>query len=292
MVKLLGQYRTYLKKNNLHTNTISAYFSDAEKYVDYLYEKRIKNIKKADKKVISGFIKMLEKEGKSSSTIARNVASVRSFYEYLLSIGAVKENFAQKIQPPKFEKNVPEILTAEEVMRFLEQPSGADPKSVRDKAMLEVLYATGIRATELIELNVNDVNSANGYIRCKKDGEERIIPFGKPAQAAIDNYLNVIRGKIAKETEPALFVNMNGGRMTRQGFWKIVKFYAESAKIEKTITPHTLRHSFAVHLLENGADILSIQSMLGHSDISSTQVYTKVINKRLKDIYTKAHPRA
>ena len=292
MVKLLGQYRTYLKKNNLHTNTISAYFSDAEKYVDYLYEKRIKNIKKADKKVISGFIKMLEKEGKSSSTIARNVASVRSFYEYLLSIGAVKENFAQKIQPPKFEKNVPEILTAEEVMRFLEQPSGADPKSVRDKAMLEVLYATGIRATELIELNVNDVNSANGYIRCKKDGEERIIPLGKPAQAAIDNYLNVIREKIAKETEPALFVNMNGGRMTRQGFWKIVKFYAESAKIEKTITPHTLRHSFAVHLLENGADILSIQSMLGHSDISSTQVYTKVINKRLKDIYTKAHPRA
>lgn len=292
MVKLLGQYRTYLKKNNLHTNTISAYFSDAEKYVDYLYEKRIKNIKKADKKVISGFIKMLEKEGKSSSTIARNVASVRSFYEYLLSIGAVKENFAQKIQPPKFEKNVPEILTAEEVMRFLEQPSCADHKSVRDKAMLEVLYATGIRATELIELNVNDVNSTNGYIRCKKDGEERIIPLGKPAQAAIDNYLNVIRGKIAKETEPALFVNMNGGRMTRQGFWKIVKFYAESAKIEKTITPHTLRHSFAVHLLENGADILSIQSMLGHSDISSTQLYTKVINKRLKDIYTKAHPRA
>lgn len=292
MVKLLGQYRTYLKKNNLHTNTISAYFSDAEKYVDYLYEKRIKNIKKADKKVISGFIKMLEKEGKSSSTIARNVASVRCFYEYLLSIGAVKENFAQKIQPPKFEKNVPEILTAEEVMRFLEQPSGSDPKSVRDKAMLEVLYATGIRATELIELNVNDVNSANGYIRCKKDGEERIIPLGKPAMAAIDNYLNVIRRKIAKDGEPALFVNMNGGRMTRQGFWKIVKFYAESAKIEKTIMPHTLRHSFAVHLLENGADILSIQSMLGHSDISSTQVYTKVINKRLKDIYTKAHPRA
>lgn len=292
MVKLLGQYRTYLKKNNLRKNTISAYFSDAEKFVDYLYDKRIKNIKKVDKKVAAGFVKQLEKEKKSSSTIARSVASVRYFFEYLVSVDAVKENPAQKIKPPKIEKELPETLSSEEVMRFLEQPSGIDPKSVRDKAMLEVLYATGMRASELVDLNTSDVNSNFGYIRCRKGSEERIIPLGKPSMSALDNYLTLTRKTIAKDTEQALFVNMNGSRMTRQAFWKIVKFYAESAKIEKPITPHTLRHSFAVHLLENGADIHSIQTMMGHSDISSTQMYTKVINKKLKDIYIKAHPRA
>ena len=292
MIKLLGQYRTYLNKNNLHKNTISAYFSDAERFVDYLYDKRVKNVKKADKKVLSGFIRQLEKENKSPSTIARNIASVRYFFDYLVEVGAVKENIAHKIKPPKIEKELPETLSAEEVTRFLEQPSGADPKSVRDKAMLEVLYATGIRVSELIELNVNDVNSNIGYIRCRKGGEERIIPLGRPSMSALENYLNIIRKTIAKDGEQALFVNMNGSRMTRQGFWKIVKFYAESAKIEKLITPHTLRHSFAVHLLENGADIHSIQTMMGHSDISSTQLYEKVINRKIKDIYTKAHPRA
>lgn len=292
MIKLLGQYKTFLNKNNLHKNTVSAYLSDAEKYVDYLYDKRINNIKRADKRTVAGFIKRLEKEGKSPSTIARSVASVRYFYDYLLSQGMVKENFAHKIKPPKLEKNIPEILSSSEVALFLDQPSGADPKSVRDKAMLEVLYATGIRATELIELNVSDINFSIGYMRCKKDGEERIIPLGKPAVAALENYLNVIRKEIAKDGEQALFVNMNGTRMTRQGFWKIVKYYGETAGIKKEITPHTLRHSFAVHLLENGADIHSIQTMLGHSDISSTKIYTEVINKRLKKIYEKAHPRA
>ncbi len=292
MIKLLGQYRTYLNKNNLHKNTVSAYFSDAEKFVNYLYEKRIKNVKKADKKVVSNFIRVLEKEGKSQSTIARNIASVRYFYEYLLSLGVVKENYALKIKPPSPEKNLPDILSADEVTLFLEQPSGTDPKATRDKAMLEVLYATGIRATELIELNLNDVNSNIGYIRCKKNEEERIIPLGKPSMEALEKYLTFVRPAITKEGEQALFVNMNGRRMTRQGFWKIVKFYAESANIEKEITPHTLRHSFAVHLLENGADIHSIQTMMGHSDISSTQIYTKVINRKIKDIYTKAHPRA
>ena len=292
MIKLLGQYRTYLNKNNLHKNTISAYISDAEKFLDYLYDKRVRNIKKADKKLVSGFIKQLEKEKKSPSTIARSVASIRYFYDFLITIDAVRENSAQKIKPPKIERELPQTLTSEEVMKFLEQPSGADPKSIRDKAMLEVLYATGIRATELIELNLNDVNSNVGYIRCKKGDDERIIPLGKPSLSALDNYLGVIRKTIAKDTEQALFVSMNGKRLTRQGFWKIVKFYAECADIKKLITPKTLRHSFAVHLLENGADIHSIQTMMGHSDISSTQLYTKVINEKLKEIYIKAHPRA
>lgn len=292
MIKLLGQYRTYLNKSNLHKNTVSAYVLDAERFVNYLYEKRIKNLKKADKKIVANFVKLLEKEGKSQSTIARNIASIRYFYEFLLTNDVVKENSALKVKPPKIEKKLPAILSADEVTRFLEQPSGLDPKSIRDKAMLEVLYATGIRATELIELNVNDVNSNIGYIRCKKNGEERIIPLGKPSMVALDNYIATIRKTIAKDGEQALFVNMNGNRMTRQGFWKIVKFYAECAEIEKEITPHTLRHSFAVHLLENGADIHSIQTMMGHSDISSTQIYTKVINKRIKDIYINTHPRA
>lgn len=292
MIKLLGRYKTYLNSNNLHKNTISAYYSDAEKFVDYLFDKRIKDIKKVDKRAISGFIKRLEKEGKSDSTVARTIASIRYFCDYLMSAGLVEVNVALKVKPPKLKKPLPEILSAEEVLKFLDAPSGADPKSVRDKAMLELLYATGIRVTELIELNVNDVNSNIGYIRCRKGGEERIIPIGKPSMAALENYLNIIRKTVAKDGEQALFINMNGSRMTRQGFWKIVKYYAEVAGIESKITPHTLRHSFAVHLLENGADLHSIQSMLGHSDISTTQVYTKVINRKLRDIYSKAHPRA
>ncbi len=292
MIKILGRYKTYLNNSNLHENTINAYYSDAEKFVDYLFEKRVKDVKKVDKRAISGFIKRLEKEGKSESTIARTIASVRYFCDYLMSCGIVETNFALKVKPPKIEKNLPEILTADEVMRFLEAPSGNEPKAIRDKAMLELLYATGIRASELIELNISDVHTKLGYIRCKKDSEERIIPVGRPSMAALENYLNVIRKNIAKDAEQALFVNMNGSRMTRQGFWKIVKFYGEVAQIKTKITPHTLRHSFAVHLLENGADLHSIQSMLGHSDISTTQMYTRIINKRLQDVYSKAHPRA
>ena len=287
MIKLLGQYKTYLNKSNLHQNTVSAYFKDAEKFLDYIYDKRIKNFKKADKRVVAGFIKQLEKEKKSPSTVARNVASIRYFFEFLISSGLVSENPALKIKPPKFEKELPKTLSSDEVLRFLEQPSGGDPKSIRDKAMLEVLYATGIKATELVELNVSDVNTAVGYIRCKKGDTERIIPLGKPSMSALDNYLLAIRKTIAKETEQALFVSMNGKRMTRQGFWKIVKYYAECADIKNAITPKTLRHSFAVHMLENGADINSIKSMMGHSDISSTQLYTKVISEKLKEIYIK-----
>ena len=291
MIKLLNQYKTYLNKSNLNSNTVSAYVSDAEKFSDYLYEKRIKNINKADKKVINSFLSRLQKEGKSHATIARTVASMRFFYEFLLSHGLIKENYANRVKPPVFEKKLPETLSAEEVMIFLEQPNGSDTKSMRDKAMLELLYATGIRVTELINLNISDANADIGYIRCKKNDAERIIPLGKPSMTALENYLE-IRKQIAKDGEIALFVNMNGNRMTRQGFWKIVKFYASAAGIDKELTPHMLRHSFAVHLLENGADIQSIQFMLGHTDVSVTKVYTKVLNNKLKDVYSKAHPRA
>ena len=292
MIKLLSQYKTYLKNGNLHPNTVSAYYSDVEKFADFLVEKRVRDVKKVDRRMIANYTKRLEKEGKSDATTARNIASIRYFFNYLMSNGMVSANVANKVKPPKFEKNIPETLSPEDVTKFLESPSGADPKSVRDKAMVEILYATGIRASELIELNINDIHLDNGYIRCKKNATERLIPLGKPSMAALENYVNVIRKTIAKDGEQALFVNMNGERMTRQGFWKIVKYYAEISGIKTKITPKTLRHSFAVHLLENGADLHSIQTMLGHSDISTTQVYTKVLNKKLQDIYSKAHPRA
>ncbi len=292
MVKILGRYKTYLNNSNLHENTKIAYYCDAEKLVDYLFDKRIKDVKKIDRRVLSGFVKSLEKEGKSQSTVARTVASLRYFCDYLTSTGALSANVGLKIKPPKVEKKLPDILTSDEVMAFLEAPSGSDPKSIRDKAMLEVLYATGIRASELVALNVSDVNIGIGYIICKKDNSERIIPLGKPSQSALENYLNAIRKSVAKEGEQALFINMNGSRMTRQGFWKIVKGYADACGVGDKITPHILRHSFAVHLLENGADLHSIQTMLGHSDISTTQIYEKVINQKIIDVYSMAHPRA
>lgn len=292
MIKLLSQYKTYLKNSNLHPNTVCAYYSDVEKFADFLVEKRVRDVRKVDKRIISNYTKKLEKEGKSDATTARNIASIRYFFDYLISNGMVLVNVANKVKPPKFEKNIPETLSSEEVTKFLESPSGSDPKSVRDKAMVEILYATGIRASELVELNINDIHLDNGYIRCKKNDTERLIPLGKPSMAALENYVNIIRKTIAKDGEQALFVNMNGERMTRQGFWKIVKYYADISGIKTKITPKTLRHSFAVHLLENGADLHSIQTMLGHMDISTTQVYTKVLNKKLQDIYSKAHPRA
>lgn len=292
MLELLKQYKLYLDSNRLLGNTTSAYFSDAARFTNYIIEKGLTDFRHVSEKTVFEFISKLEKEKKASSTIARFIASIKRFFEFLISAHAVEHNPAVRVKPPRTKKELPEILTTEEVAKFLEQPSGSDPKSVRDKAMLELLYATGSRVSELIDLNVEDANVKIGYVRCRKHGEERIVPIGKMAIAAMENYLDSVRGALAAPDENALFVNMTGQRMTRQGFWKIVKCYAKQAGIEKRITPHTMRHSFAAHLLENGADLHSIQSMLGHSDISSTQVYVKLINSKLRDVYEKTHPRA
>ena len=292
MIKQLEKYRQYLEKNKFLKNTASAYFSDAVHFVEFTENKGIKKVNDIDKKIVTEFVISLEKENKATSTIARNIASVKRFFEYLISVGKIDINPAESIKPPKQKKKLPEILSPDEISKLLEAPNGIDEKSVRDRAMLELLYATGSRATELISLDVDDININIGYVRCKKHGDERIVPVGKMALTAMENYLNSVRGSIAQPDERALFVNMSGERMTRQGFWKIVKFYAKIAGIEKQITPHTLRHSFAAHLLENGADINSIRTMLGHADISSTQIYTKLINNKLRDVYSKAHPRA
>ena len=232
-------------------------------------------------------------DGLWSSTVTRSTASIKSFYNYMVQIGAVKTNPAKAVVAMKVERKYPEILTNREVELFLDQPQCVDAKGYRNHAMLELLYATGIRVSELISLNEEDVSLSASFIRAQSKGKERIIPLYPAAVKALSHYMKEVRPQLlADPEETALFVNMNGERMSRQGFWKIIKYYQEKAEIDKDITPHTLRHSFAVHLLENGADLRSIQEMLGHADISSTQIYTHVIKKQLKDVYNKAHPRA
>jgi len=242
---------------------------------------------------LEGYINWLRVGGKSAATVSRSIASLRSFYQFLLERGNTSANPASNLVPDKAVKKLPQILTSREVELLLEQPNNTDPKGLRDKAMLETLYATGIRVSELISLDEGDVNLSIGVVHCKNWGKERMIPLYPAAVTALEEYITRIRPHMLSDRdETALFVNMGGERMSRQGFWKIIKHYQVKAKISKEITPHTLRHSFAAHLLENGADLRSIQEMLGHADISSTQVYAQLVKKQLKDIYHKAHPRA
>ena len=294
MYALFEQYHTFLaEQKHSSENTISSYMRDLRQFGEYLTAQRVLDVRKVKSASISDYVTWLGGKGKSAATITRAVASIKSFYAYLLSCGEVKSNPAKGVAAVKVERKFPEILTGKEVELFLDQPKCTDPKGYRDNAMLELLYATGIRVTELISLDVNDVSLSGSFIHCRGKGKERIIPLYPAAVKALGDYINNVRPQlIDTPNETALFVNMNGERMSRQGFWKIVKHYQEQAGIEKDITPHMLRHSFAVHLLENGADLRSIQEMLGHADISSTQIYTHVVKKQLKDIYQKAHPRA
>ena len=293
MTDYLALYRNYLTtEKRMSANTVSSYMRDLGQYQDWLQQKKT-DIKKAKNTLLQEYIKRLEQLGKSPATTSRFLASSKSFYAYMLAKGYIKTNPSSSLKAKKAQKSYPEVLTSKEVELFLEQPKCVDEKGFRDHAMLELLYATGIRVSELIGLNVEDVNLSAGFIRCTSRGKERIVPLYHTAVKALEDYVRDIRPRIiADEEEHALFVNMNGERMSRQGFWKIIKYYQEKAEIDKDITPHTLRHSFAVHLLENGADLRSIQEMLGHADISSTQIYTHVVKKQLKDVYNKAHPRA
>ena len=242
---------------------------------------------------MEAYTRSMTAKGKSAATVTRCQASLKSFYSWLIQIGQISENPARGLSQTKVERKLPHILTSREVELFLEQPDPSDAKGCRDKAMLELLYATGIRVSELIGLDLDNINLSAGFIRCANRGKERIIPLYQAAVRALQNYLDRVRPQMVEHPdEKALFVNMSGERMSRQGFWKIIKHYQEKAGIQKDITPHTLRHSFAAHLLENGADLHSIQEMLGHADISSTQIYTQVVSQKLKDVYNKAHPRA
>lgn len=290
----IAEYRAYLTgERHASPNTISSYLRDVAQFAEYLAEHENCEVHLATSQMIQEYMGWMQGQGKSAASITRFLASVKSFYQFLLSAGTIEANPAKGITAQRVERKYPEILTSKEVELFLEQPQCVDAKGYRDHAMLELLYATGIRVSELISLDMEDLNLAAGFIRCRGRDRERIIPLYHAAVTAIRDYTKNIRPQlIADSEETALFVNMNGERMSRQGFWKIIKHYQEKAGIEKDITPHTLRHSFAVHLLENGADLRSIQEMLGHADISSTQIYTHVVKRQLKDIYQKAHPRA
>ncbi len=292
--KPLEAYQSYLEnEKQASQNTLSSYMRDLRQFEAWLEENDETDLCKVKQATVAKYVEWLTGKGKSAATVTRSVASIKSFYMYLQSKGEVKANPAKGVATQKVERKFPEILTSREVEIFLEQPQCVDAKGYRDHAMLELLYATGIRVSELIDLDEKDVTLSAGVIHCRSKGKERVIPLYPAAIKAMSDYMKDIRPQlIADPEEKALFVNMNGERMSRQGFWKIVKHYQEMAQINKEITPHTLRHSFAVHLLENGADLRSIQEMLGHADISSTQIYTHVVKKQLKDVYQRAHPRA
>ena len=290
---VVKQYEAYLvNEKNASANTLSSYLRDVNQFVTYLQLEKL-TLKKLSQADIESYTAHLVSKGKTVATVTRAVASLKSFFNFLVDSGTLRANPAKNIVPTKVERKLPQILTSKEVELFLEQPDPADLKGCRDKAMMELLYATGIRVSELIGLDLTNLNLSAGFIRCVGRGKERAVPLYSAAIHALSEYVKRARPQmIGYPDEPALFVNMSGDRMSRQGFWKIVKYYKEKAGISKEITPHTLRHSFATHLLENGADLRSIQEMLGHADISSTQIYAQLVNQKLKDVYTKAHPRA
>ena len=293
MEKDIKNFLEFIKSDKkLSKNTLESYQRDILQYQEYLEEKKI-DYKEVNNENVLGYLDYLKGLDKKASTISRHLASIRLFYQYLLKNKIVKEDPTKGIQSPKIEKKAPSILSSQEVSLLLEQPNGEGLKSIRDKAMLEIAYATGMRVTEIISLNVSDIDIESSLVTCKNENKQRIIPLGKLSLSALKEYMTIARPNMIKDdNETALFVNVNGKRLTRQGFWKIIKFYKEQAHITKDITPHVLRHSFATHLLQNGADLKSIQTMLGHSDISSTQVYMQFQDDSLKNIYNKAHPRA
>jgi len=292
MEKQLKLYLKFLEVDKkAPNNTLQSYKRDLVQFENYLKENDIK-YNKATEQDIKNYIDFLTQNGKKPRTISRTIASIRAFYVYEMKMNKVKENPTEHIQSPKIEKKAPCVLSENEISTLLQQPN-SDLKGLRDKAMLEFAYASGMRVSEIIALNLEDVIFEEGIVVCKNRNKKRMIPLGKMCINALKDYVDNARGILIKtDKEKALFVNINGKRLTRQGFWKIIKYYQEQANITKDITPHTLRHSFATHLLQNGADLKSIQMMLGHSDISSTQVYMQFQNGGLNDVYKKAHPRA
>lgn len=294
MKDLLEKYFNFLTTvKKASKNTLVSYKRDITRYVEFLNDKSVM-LQAATGTVILDYLMDMEKSGKSASTVSRSLASIRSLYKFLRNENEIASDPTDRLHSLKAEKRLPEILTSEEVERLLTRPDRRTDKGMRDKAMLELLYATGIRVTEMIELEIDDVDINIGYVNCRSGEKLRVIPIYSIARQAVKEYIEKSRGALLKENreEKALFVNCNGNKMTRQGFWKIIKQYAAEAKIAKDITPHTLRHSFATHLLENGADLKSIQEMLGHTDISSTQIYARIVKNKLKDVYKNTHPRA
>jgi len=294
MLDLINAYEDYLKKvKQASGNTVSSYMRDVRQFTDWLHL-RGEDILDVTGFDVSSYLSDIQSQGKSGATASRSLASLKNFFSYAVSSGFLKSSPAlNDIHVERGQKKLPQVLTGKEVELLLAQPDCSDAKGYRDKAMLEVMYATGIRVSELIDLNVEDVNLESGVIHCGSAKKSRTIPLYPGALRALSVYIKDVRGTmVASPEERALFVNVGGARMSRQGFWKLLKYYQAKAGIEKEVTPHTLRHSFAVHLLENGADLGSLQELMGHSDISSTQMYTHMVNQKLKSVYEKCHPKA
>lgn len=294
MLDLIRAYENYLTKvKQASDNTISSYMRDIRQFADWLHKTADSDVLEATQQHINQYLLGEGTESISGATLSRRLASLKNFYVYLVSSGFLERSPVMDIHIDRGEKKIPQILNSREIELLLSQPVCVDAKGYRDKAMLEVMYATGIRVSELIDLDVDDINLDIGIIKCTSAKKSRIIPLYPAALKALTNYVRDIRNTmLADKNESALFVNISGARMSRQGFWKILKHYQSTAHIEKEITPHTLRHSFAVHLLENGADLGSVQELMGHCDISSTQMYTQMVNQKLKSVYEKCHPKA
>ncbi len=294
MEKVINAFIDYMHdKKQTSVNTELSYRRDLMKVVRYMEEQGIADVKKINATNLNSYVLYLEKNKFSAATISRNIASIKAFYHYLLKEGLVKEDVSEKLKAPKIEKKLPEVLSTEDVVKLLEQPKSDNAKEIRDKAMLELLYATGIRVTELITLKINDINMQLGFIVCKDASKERVIPFGSEAKKALSRYMDGTREAMVHDSASGyLFANCAGEPMSRQGFWKLIKSYAKKAGITADITPHTLRHSFAAHLVENGADLKSVQEMLGHSDISTTQIYANMRHTKIRQAYEMAHPRS
>ncbi|NMD42694.1 MAG: site-specific tyrosine recombinase XerD [Firmicutes bacterium] len=295
MQTLLEQFSHYLTvEKGLARNTVDSYRRDLTIFFAFLEQQGIASPSKVNRNLITSYLLGLKEAGRASSTISRNVASIRSFFTFLVQEDLLEENPSQLVKAPRIEKKLPRVLTTKEVDRLLQQPRSDGQAGQRDKAMLELLYASGIRVTELVSLNLTDFSPEAGFLRCRGKGmKERIVPIGSVAVKCVCEYIGSSRQKMLKRREEkALFLNHHGRRLTRQGFWKILKKYVRQSQLNGEVTPHTLRHSFATHLIENGADLRSVQEMLGHSDISTPQIYTQITRRKIREVYDKTHPRA
>lgn len=288
----IAEYMETLKTQKTAKNTMEAYARDLNRMADALMEEHILEIDRVKEITLQSYIRRMEQSGRRPSTVARAVASIKAFFRYLERNGEVAKNPALQLKAPHIEKEIPHVLTPEETVRLLKQPEGDSVKSIRDRAMLELLYATGIRVSELIQLRVEDVNLPMEYLLCSQSKRERVIPFGRSARRALEKYLEHARPSMVQDaSQELLFTNLSGQKMSRQGFWKLVRQYAKAAGIEGEITPHTLRHSFAAHLVNNGADLYAVQEMMGFADLSAAQAYAKMHRVSIREEYTKAHPR-
>lgn len=293
MRKEIDAFISYMhEQRQISRNTEAAYTRDLSKLAEYVQQQGVTNFVQVTAEQLQSYVSELEVQGRKAATISRFLASAKAFFTWQVTEGMRPDNPAKGLKAPKIEKKPPEILSEEEIKRLLDQPSSHAPKELRDKAMMELLYATGIRVSELISLELADVNLQLEYVTCKDEHKERTVPFGTTAKRALELYLEKSRPQLVEDADcRLLFTNCSGEPMSRQGFWKIVKYYGKQAGIAGEITPHTLRHSFAAHLLGNGADLKSVQELMGHSDISTTQVYMQLSDRKIREVYKKAHPR-